>query len=395
MMALTGMRVLDLTQHLAGPYCTMNLGDLGAEVLKIEKPEGGDDQRRLAPFVNGESSPFMMINRNKKSITLNLKSAEGRQILLDLARQSDVLIENFRPGIVRSLQIDYEAVRAINPGIVYCSISGYGQTGPYSHRGGFDIMAQGMTGIMDMNSPPGQRPAKIPLSLNDIGAGLTSLYAILAACIHKLKTGAGQYIDVSLVESGLALTVAEAASYFVTGKVPKVQGTRNHLSAPYQAYQAKDGYVIVGAGNQKLWEALCRNVIDRPEWIADSRFGTVSDRIQHADELEEMLEEVLVRHETGYWVERMEAAGVPGGPINSYDQALHDPQVIARGMVQEIEHPKAGRMNTLGIPAKMSITPGEIRLPAPVLGQHTEEVLASLLGLTTNDIEGLRARRVI
>jgi formyl-CoA transferase len=351
MMALAGMRVLDLTQHLSGPYCTMILGDLGAEVLKIEKPEGGDDQRKLGPFVNGESSPFMMINRNKKSLTLNLKAPEGRQILMDLAKQADVLIENFRPGIVRSLQIDYEAVRAVNPGIVYCSISGYGQTGPYSQKGGFDIMAQGMTGMMDLNSQAGQRPNKTPVSLH--------------------------------------------ASYFVTGSVPKVQGTRNHLSAPYQAYRARDGYVLVGAGNQKLWEEFCRKVVERPEWIQDPRFDSPSERIRHADDLERMLEEVLAQQDISYWVARLEAAGVPGGPINSYDQALQDPHFRARGMVQEVEHPRAGSTRTLGIPAKMSLTPGAIRLPAPVLGQHTQEILTQLLGLTEHDVAGLRTRRVI
>lgn len=395
MMSLDGMRVLDLTQHLSGPYCTMILGDLGAEVLKIEKPGDGDDQRKLGPFVQGEGAPFMMINRNKKSITLNLKAPAARELFLDLAKKCDVIIENFRPGIVKSLGIDYETVKAINPAIVYCSISGYGQTGPYRHKGGFDIMAQGMSGLMDMNSASGQRPTKIPISLHDLGAGQVALYSILSAYIHRLKTGMGQYIDVSLVESGLALTVAEAAAYFVNGVVPKVAGTRNHLSAPYQAYKAKDGHVIVGAGNQKLWEKFCTDVVRKPEWIQDARFGKVSDRIRHADDLQEMLEQVLAEREVSYWIAKMDEAGVPGGPINSYDQALNDPQVLARDMVVEVEHPKAGRTRALGIPAKMSLTPGQVRMPAPVLGQHTVDVLKTVLSLSDQQVAELRSRNAI
>jgi formyl-CoA transferase len=222
-----------------------------------------------------------------------------------------------------------------------------------------------------------------------------ALYSILSAYIFKQKTGIGQYIDVSLIEAGLALTPAEAAAYFVNGVVPKVLGTRNHLSAPYQAYRAKDKYVIIGAGNQRLWEKFCRNVVERPEWISDPRFGQVSDRVKHADDLETMIEEVLVREESGYWVAKMEEAGVPGGPINTYDEALRDPHTLARDMVVEIDHPKAGKIKTLGIPAKMSETPGQIRSPSPLLGQHTEDILKSLLALSEQEIEDLRSSGVI
>jgi crotonobetainyl-CoA:carnitine CoA-transferase CaiB-like acyl-CoA transferase len=395
MMSLEGVRVLDLTQHLSGPYCTMILGDSGADVLKVEKPHVGDDQRKLGPFVNGESSPFMMINRNKKSITLDLKSQQGKEILLKLAKISDIIIENFRPGIVQSLGIDYETIRKINPGIIYCSISGYGQTGPYRRKGGFDILAQGMTGMMDLNSESGMRPNKIPVSIHDIGAGLTGLYSILSAYIYKLKTGIGQFIDVSLVESGLALTVQEASAYFVNGVVPKVAGTRNHLSAPYQAYRTGNGYVVVGAGNQKLWESFCRKVIDKPDWIGDPRYVTATSRIQHADDLEEMIEAVLRQNQTGYWVAKLDEAGIPGGPINTYDEALHDPHFLAREMVLEIEHPRAGRVKALGIPAKMSQTPGQIRSAAPMLGQHTEEILSGLLEFSAGEIEALKTGKVI
>lgn len=392
--SLTGLKVLDLTQHLSGPYCTMILGDLGADVLKIEKPQG-DDQRKLPPFVNGESAPFMAVNRNKKSITLDLKSAQGKEIFLQLAAQSDVVVENFRPGIAKSLGIHYEALQEVNPGIVCCSISGYGQTGPASRKGGFDLIAQGMTGLMEINTEQGRRPNKIPISLHDIGAGITALYSILAACIHKLKTGEGQYIDVSLVDSGLALTLIEASSYFVNGKVAKVAGTRNHLSAPYQAYRVRDGYVVIGASTPKLWEQFCRQVVERPEWLADPRFATVAERLQHADDLEQMLEEVLVQHDTRHWLAKLDAAGIPGGPIHSHDRALADPQVLAREMVIDVEHPKAGRLKTLGMPAKMSRTPGQVRFPAPLLGQHTDEVLQERLGLGAAAIRKLKEEHVL
>jgi crotonobetainyl-CoA:carnitine CoA-transferase CaiB-like acyl-CoA transferase len=395
MSALKGMRVLDLTQHLSGPYCTMLLGDMGADVIKVEKLDDGDDQRKLGPFINGESSPFMMINRNKKSFRLNLKTDEGKDLLYKLAKNVDVLVENFRPGIVKSLKIDYETIRQINPAIIYCSISGYGQTGPESHKGGFDIMSQGMAGTLAMNSEEGKRPVKIPLSIHDLSAGLTALYSILGAYIYRLNSGTGQYIDVALVDSGLGLTVQEASGFFGAGIIPSVSGTRNRLAAPYQAYRCKDGFVIIGAGNQRLWERLCRDVVNRPEWIGDPRFGSVSERVAHMDALEVLLEDVLAGQERQYWVDKLEAAGVPGGPINSYEQALSDPHILAREMVREIEHPVAGRVKALGFPAKMSVTPGEIRSPSPVFGQHTDEILREVLGLGDDDIAALKAGNVV
>jgi crotonobetainyl-CoA:carnitine CoA-transferase CaiB-like acyl-CoA transferase len=395
MSSLKGMRVLDLTQHLSGPYCTMLLGDMGAAVVKIEKLDDGDDQRKLGPFINGESSPFMMINRNKRSLRLNLKSEQGKQVLYKLAQKADVFVENFRPGIVKSLRIDYETIRKINPAIVYCSISGYGQTGPESHKGGFDIMSQGMAGTMSMNSEEGKRPVKIPIAIHDLSAGLTALYSILSAYIYRLNNGVGQYIDVALVDSGLGLTVQEASGYFGAGSIPRVSGTRNRLAAPYQAYRCKDGFVIVGAGNQRLWERLCRDVVGKPDWIDDPRFASVSERVAHIDELEVLLEDVLREHDQQYWVAKMESAGVPGGPINSYDRALSDPHILAREMVREVEHPVAGKIKTLGFPAKMSLTPGEIQTPAPLFGQHTEEILRDLLNFRDDEIADLKSRNVI
>lgn len=395
MLPLEGMRVLDMTQVMAGPYCTMVLGDLGAEVIKIERIPGGDDTRRMGPFVNGESACFMMINRNKKSVTLNLKEEAGKRIFMELAQKVDVIIENYRPGVVKSLGIDYEAVSAANPGIIYCSISGYGQTGPYSHKGGFDIMAQGMSGLMSMTGEPGGRPVKAGIAMNDISAGVTALYSVLAAYIHKQKTGEGQFIDVSLVESGLAWSVWESAAYFGEGTVPQKTGSRHRVSAPYQAYRTKDGYVLVGGANQRNWEKFCTNVVEKPEWMEDPRFREPKDRIRHVDELEACIEEVLAKETTQYWVNLLEKAGVAGGPINTYDQTLADPHILARGMVQEFEHPVAGRMKTLGIPAKMSKTPGQIRKPAPLLGQNTDEILGTELGLSEEEIRQLREANII
>ncbi|MEW9670095.1 CaiB/BaiF CoA transferase family protein [Ammoniphilus sp. 3BR4] len=395
MLPLEGMKVLDMTQVMAGPYCTMVLGDLGAEVIKIERIPGGDDTRRMGPFVNGESACFMMINRNKKSVTLNLKEEAGKRIFMELAQKADVIIENYRPGVVKSLGIDYEAVSAVNPGIIYCSISGYGQTGPYSHKGGFDIMAQGMSGLMSMTGEPGGRPVKAGIAMNDISAGVTALYSVLAAYIHKQKTGEGQFVDVSLVESGLAWSVWESAAYFGEGTVPQKTGSRHRVSAPYQAYRSRDGYVLVGGANQRNWEKFCMNVVEKPEWIEDPRFREPKDRIRHVDELEACIEEVLIKETTQYWVDLLEKAGVAGGPINTYDQALADPHILARGMVQEFEHPIAGRMKTLGIPAKMSRTPGQIRKPAPLLGQNTDEILSLELGLSEEEIRQLREAKII
>jgi crotonobetainyl-CoA:carnitine CoA-transferase CaiB-like acyl-CoA transferase len=376
--ALQNMRVVDLTQVLAGPYCTMVLGDLGADVIKVEKYPDGDDTRTMRPFVNDESYCYMMVNRNKRGIRLNIKEEAGRAILYDLVKTADVFIENFRPGTTRKLGIDYETLRAVNPGLIYCSISGYGQTGPYSHKGGFDIMAQGLSGIMSMTGEKGGRPVKSGIAIHDIAAGVTALYSILAAYVHKIKTGEGQYIDLSLVDSGLAWTVWEAAAYFGAGEVSGPNGSAHRVSAPYQGFQTKNGHILIGAANQKLWERFCQDVIDRPELMEDPRFLTNSDRIRHVDELEAIIQEIIIREESQYWLEKLDKAGIPSGPIYRYDETMNDPHIRAREMIIEYEHPVAGPIVNLGFPAKFSKTPGQVRRPAPYLGQHTREVLREL-----------------
>jgi crotonobetainyl-CoA:carnitine CoA-transferase CaiB-like acyl-CoA transferase len=375
MQPLEGVTVVDFTRFLSGPYCTMLLGDYGADVVKIERTGHGDDSRDIAPFVNGESYPSAMPNRNKRSLALNLKSEEGRRIALRLASRADVVVENFRPGVMRRLGLDYDTVRAANPDVVYCSITGFGQTGPESHRAGFDIIAQGMAGFLRMTGAPGGEPAKFGVAVTDLVAGMTAAGAVLAAYIRRLRGGSGQYIDVSLVDAGLALTVWEAGAWFGGGREPVAEGSRHRHRAPYQAYRTADGYVTVGAGNDRLWERLCHQVLHRPELMDRPEYGSAGSRAEHADQLADDLHAILRTEPTEHWVRALDAAGVPGGPVLTYAEALAQPQVGARAMVVEIDHPKIGRMRALGMPAKLSETPATVRLAAPLLGQHSRQIL--------------------
>lgn len=394
MTALKGIRVLDMTQLLAGPYCTMLLGDLGAEVIKIEKINGGDDTRQMGPYVNGESSCFFQVNRNKKGIALNLKDEKGRELFYKLAKTADIVVENFRPGVTKSLKVDYETIKEINPGVIYCSVSGYGQTGPYAKKGGFDLVMQGMTGIMSMTGEPGGKPSRTGTAIYDVGAGITATYAILAAYINKQNTGKGQFVDVSLAESGLPWFVWEAAAFFAEGTIPEPTGSRHRVSAPYQAMKTKDGYIMLGCANQKTWERFCQGVVNKPEWIEDPRFKTNTDRRKNVDELEQAIEDILLIENAEVWLRKCEKAGVPAGPINNFAEAMEDPHFQARDMVQEVNHPVIGNMKTIGIPTKFSETPGEIKSAAPVFGQHTDEVFSSL-GLSKQDLEALRNSGVV
>jgi crotonobetainyl-CoA:carnitine CoA-transferase CaiB-like acyl-CoA transferase len=371
---LDGVRVLDLTSIMAGPYCTTVLGDLGAEVTKLESPDG-DATRKFDPKVNGESYCFAALNRNKKSICVDLKAPRGREIVLRLAARSEIVVENFRPGVAAKLGIDYESLRKVNASLIYASVSGFGQTGPYGLKGGFDIIAQGMSGIMMMTGYPGGRPAKVGIAMNDIAAAATILSGILGAYIGKLRHGGGQYLETSLLEAGLAWSIWEFGAFFGGGEEPVANGTRHRRSAPYQAYRSKDGYVTVGAGTEKLWRAFARDVVAKPEWIEVQGFRSQADRLRHADELERVIEEVLETQTTAYWVEKLDAAGVPGGPVYTYAQAMADPQVKYRRMVVDIEHPKIGMMKMPGLPLKSTGELTAIRAPAPLLGQHSRQVL--------------------
>ncbi len=391
---LAGVNVLDLTNIMAGPYCSMVLGDMGAEVVKIENFPEGDASRRFDPRINDESYCFAVLNRNKKSLALDMKDPRGKEIFNKLAARADIITENFRPGVIKKLGIDYASVRQFNPGVVYASMSGFGQTGPYGKKGGFDIIAQGMSGIMMMTGYPGGRPAKVGIAMNDIASGVTALYGILGAYIGKLRTGKGQYLETSLLEAGLAWTPWEFGAYFGAGELPTATGTRHRRSAPYQAYKTRDAYVTVGASNDKLWNNFCTMVCAKPEWLTDPRFATAPSRLKNIDALEQEIEAVLTTQPTAYWVEKLDAAEVPGGPVLGYGEIMQDAHIKARNMVVDVDHPVIGRMKTIGLPIKSTGELTAIRQPAPWLGQHSAEVLRAI-GYAGADIDALFACGVV
>ena len=379
---------------MAGPFCTMLLGDMGADVIKIEKPDGGDDVRRSGPpFVAGESATFLNIGRNKRSVVIDMKRPEGTEIVRNMARDAEILVQNLRPGRLESFGLGYEDVRAVNPAIVYATITGFGRTGPYKDKPGFDLMAQGYSGIMGVTGHPGQPPVKVSVPITDLNAGLFTAYGILAAYVNRLKTGKGQHVDSSLMEAGVAYTIWESAIYFTSGRLPGPNGSAHQISAPYQALPTSDGYITVGGANQRNWERLCR-AIGRAELITDPRFEVNAGRMANRPALESTLGETLKTQPMAHWLSILEAAGVPCGPIYDISQVYADPQVIARDMVVEVEHPTAGTIRNVGIPVKFSETPGNIRRPPPRFGEHTEEVLTEF-GYTTDEIDSLRDRGIV
>jgi crotonobetainyl-CoA:carnitine CoA-transferase CaiB-like acyl-CoA transferase len=386
--ALDGVRVLDCSQILAGPFCSMLLADMGADVIKIEKPNGGDDTRRMGPpFIGTESAAFLAMNRNKRSMVLNFKEPDGVEAMKRLVKDADVVIENYRTGVMARLGLGYEDLKAINPGIIYCSISGFGRTGPYANRGGYDLVAQGMSGIMSFTGVPGTPPVKVGVPIADMNAGMFSVYGILTAYINKLKTGKGQYLEVSLLEAALAYTVWESAGYFATGDVAEPLGSSHRNSAPYQGLKTKDGHIIVGAPNQPNWERFA-NALGREDLIAQEIFEDNAGRLVNREKLEKELEFTLVSKTSEEWLEILEEAGVPAGPILNMSEVWADPQVQDRGMEAVLEHPTAGTIKNIGLAAKLYGTPGRITEPAPLLGQHTREILLGI-GYTAGDINTL------
>ena len=373
---LAGIRVLDLSQLLAGPYCTMMLADLGADVLKVEPPTGDPQRGAMKVKAEDEGPAYMAINRNKRGLRIDLSSPDGRELLLDLARQSDVLVENYRPGTTAKLGVDAPSVRAVNPSIIYATITGFGETGPYATWPGLDLIAQGMSGLMSVTGHPDSAPAKIGVPITDITAGMYCAFAILAALHGRSSTGEGEHINVSLFSAGLSLGLWESMQYWMHGDVPKPLGSAHRLAAPYQALRTEDGYLTIGAGTEKLWERLIET-IDRLDLLSDERFRTNADRVAHRAELEEELESTFTKAPTAEWVERLVAAGMPAGPIFDYGQVLEDEHTAASGMVVECDHPVAGRVRMLGTPFRTS-TPLPPPRPAPTLGQHTVEVLEEL-----------------
>jgi len=390
--ALDGIRVLDVTQFMAGPFCSTILADLGADVIKIEPPSG-DSTRQMVGATGTESPSFNAVNRGKRSVVVNLKTTDGQQLVRRLAHVSDILIENYRPGVMHGLGLGYDALAAINRRLIYASISGYGQTGPNRAKGGFDLIAQGVSGIMSVTGEPGRAPVKAGIPLTDLGAALFAATGILAALHHRTVTDTGQYIDTSLVEAGIALSVWEATEYFSGTGTPTPLGSAHRMNAPYQAIRCADGYVTIGANTNRLFQRLC-GVLGHPEWADDPDFINNGSRVRHRTRLAALVEGVMSGQACRHWLALLDAAEIPCGPINDYSQVFSDPQVAARGMVLETDHPVLGSLRTLGSPIKMSATPADATRRAPLLGEHTNEVLMEL-GLSTDEIGALRQSGVI
>lgn len=373
---LIGMRVIELAHIMAGPVCGLMLADMGADVIKVEKIGTGDDSRRfLPPDIEGESAAYMMMNRNKRGVAINLKHNDGKAVLLRLLKDADVVIENYRHDTMARLGLDYDTLSAINPGLIYCEISGFGRTGPYQERGGFDLIAQGMSGLMSITGEgPGRAPVKIGPPVTDITAGILGAMGVCAAYASKLQTGKGQRVDTSLFEAGITHTFWQSAIAFATGVAPEPMGSAHPLNAPYQSIATQDGWVNVGAANQTNWLGMLR-VIDAEHLGEDRRFLTNPDRMTHRRELVGELESVFLTRTTDTWVQLLNEAGIPAGPILDIQQMHEDRQAIAREMVVEVDHPLAGPVKTLGAPVKFHGTPGGVKHAAPLLGQHTAEVL--------------------
>ena len=386
--ALEGVRVLDCSQILAGPFCSMLLADMGADVIKIEKPNGGDDTRRMGPpFIDTESAAFLAMNRNKRSIVLNFKEQSGVQAMKTLVKDADIVIENYRTGTMARLGLGYEDLKNINPGIIYCSISGFGRTGPYANRGGFDLVAQGMSGLMSITGVPNSPPVKVGVPIADMNAGMFATYGILTAYINKLRTKKGQYLEISLLEAAIAYTVWESAGYFATGDIAEPLGSSHRNSAPYQALKTKDGHINVGAPNQSNWERFA-NAIERSDLVTRNEFKDNASRLVNRKSLETELELTLTTKTSSKWLEVLEKSGVPAGPILNISEVWNDPQIEARNMKVTLDHPTAGKITNIGLAAKLYSTPGRITKPAPLLGEHTREILVDA-GYSKKNIEDL------
>jgi crotonobetainyl-CoA:carnitine CoA-transferase CaiB-like acyl-CoA transferase len=391
--ALEGLLVLDLSHVMAGPFCAMLLGDLGADVIKVEKPTGEDSRRFGPPFVNGESVAFMGLNRNKRDICIDLKTEEGRALVRELATRADVLIENFKPSTMAKLGLAYEDLRQLNPKLIYCSISGFGQTGDYRERGGFDLIAQAASGLISVTGYPDSPPTKVGVPISDLAAGMYSAQAILAAYIHALRTGEGQQIDVSLLDSAISLTVWESAIFFATRQVSQPTGSAHRLLAPYQAFPTADKTIVIGAGNQRIWIKLCE-ALEREDLLTDERFTTNALRTINQAPLAEELSATLKQKCARLWLEKFHKAGVPASPVHNLAEVYEDPHLKSREMHFTFEHPTAGTIEQVGSPMKLSTTPVGFRLPPPTLGQHTKDIL-TWLGYSTEKIQDFRESGVV
>ncbi|HEY7362682.1 MAG TPA: CoA transferase [Methylomirabilota bacterium] len=386
---LGNVRVLDLTRVLAGPFCSMILGDMGAEVIKIEEPGKGDDTRRWPPFLGGEATYFMSVNRNKLSVTVNLKSLEGLDLLKRLASKSDVLLENFRTGTMERLGLGYRALSRLNPKLVYCSISGFGESGPEAHRAGYDLIVQGESGIMDLTGFADGPPVKVGNSIADLVAGLSAAHGVTLALLARTRTRRGQKVEIAMLDVMASLLTYQAGIYFGTGQRPTRKGNQHPSIVPYEVFRASDAYVTLGVANNSLWQQCCR-ALERPELATDRRFDTEAKRVENRAELVPLINEILAARSADEWLKRLEAAGVPAGRIRSVAEVCESEHLKARGMIAHLSHPSAGDVTVMGVPVRLGATAGAVRRPPPLLGQHTEVVLRRVLGLRAAQIGGLR-----
>jgi crotonobetainyl-CoA:carnitine CoA-transferase CaiB-like acyl-CoA transferase len=391
--ALDGVKVLDLSRVLAGPFCGMMLGDMGADVLKIEEPEGGDESRTWPPFVAGEASGYLSMNRNKRNMTLNLKTPEAQHILKKLVARTDVLIENFRTGTMESFGLGYDVLQPINPRLIYCAVSVFGRSGPYKDKAGYEALMQAFSGVMSITGEPDGPPLRCGVSFLDLGTGMMAAYGVMNALFHRERTGQGQKLEVSLFETALSLMSYHAVGYLLEGHVPQRQGSGHPMIVPYQVFQTQDGEIFIVGSNQRLWIRLCQ-ALSREDLLQDPRFDSNKERVKHRHVLVPILQGETQKFPTAVLNEMLDKAGVPCAPVNALDNVLTDPQTRAREMIVNIPHPLIPDLRLLGLPIKLSETPGDVRMPPPLKGQHTEGVLIDL-GYSTADINAFRARQVI
>ena len=391
---LDGMKVLDLTRVLAGPYATMILADLGAEVIKVELPEVGDEARSFGPFQNGESAYFSSVNRGKKSITIDLRTQRGSDIVRQLLKDCDVVVENFRPGSMDRFGLSYDHLSHSHPHLVYASISGFGQTGPYAKRPAYDVIIQAMGGISSITGNPGEAPIRVGSSIADLSAALFSTIGILAAWGHAKGTGFGQQIDVSMLDCQVALLENAIARYYLEDSIPGPIGSRHPTITPFQFFRASDGYIVIAIGNDSLWSQFCRT-LGACDLITDCRFTDNASRSSNQKDLDEILQEYFIKYSVEYWLDKLEQAGIPCGPIQDIEQVCNDPQIAERQMLIQIEHPVAGSQKMPNSPLKFSSSPIELLTPAPTLGEHTREILKSMLGMKDEEVVTLRSAGII
>jgi len=391
---LEGVRVLDMTWALAGPFCTMLLADLGAEVIKVENPEGGDPSRNNFPFIQEVSSYFLSVNRGKKSVTVNLRHPKGKEIVLGLAKQSDILVENFRPGVMDRLGLGYAAVREVNPKIIYAACSGFGQKSPYAHRPAYDVIVQGMGGTLSITGEEGGPPVRVGYSIGDLGGGIFTALGVLSALHEREKSGQGQMVDVSMLDCQMAFLENAFTRFFATGEVPERIGTRHPVLTPFQALPTKDGYIVVAVARQDWWEKFCQ-LINRPDLISAERFKSNPARTKNHKQLEGILTEITRTRTTSEWVADMEKLDIACGPVNTIPQVASDPHTAVREMITQVRHSKAGMLKVVNSPVKLSKTPVKVERACPELGEHTDEVLTNLLGFSREEIAGLRSAKAI